>query len=76
MATVRKFSWPELGPAMGAWLKTQFERADLMQSCISCRRFDEKAETCKLAPPPNNRPPARIIANGCPQYDDAADIPF
>lgn len=75
MATVRKYSWPDLGPAMGQWLKGQFERADLMQSCLSCRHFNEIDETCKKAKPPQ-RPPAKIIANGCPQYDDAADIPF
>lgn len=74
MATIRRENWGDLGPIMGKWLKDQFERIDLMQSCLSCRHFDETNEVCRKAN--GLRPPARVIANGCPQYDDMRDIPF
>ncbi len=56
------------------------EIADLMvqtdgacRSCISCNHFDEKSEICKIA---QQRPPARVIALGCPSYEDNDEIPF
>lgn len=49
-------------------------------SCISCEHFEEHGrsgayppETCRKY---NARPPARIIALGCPSYMDNDDIPF
>lgn len=45
----------------------------IYQSCLNCDNFIEKTEICKLA---NQRPPAKVIAYGCPQWDDKEDIPF
>lgn len=42
------------------------------QSCLNCENFDEKNELCKLC---NLRPPARVIAYGCPQWE-YDEIPF
>lgn len=42
--------------------------------CVHCIMFDEKqGEVCLLAKPPAT-PPARILAFGCPKFED--DIPF
>lgn len=41
-------------------------------TCITCKYFDHKDETCFLA---GKRPPARVIAEGCPAYI-ADGIPF
>lgn len=43
---------------------------ELKKSCLTCGHFVEKTETCSLY---NMRPPARVIAFGCPAYDF---IPF
>lgn len=40
-------------------------------TCLRCINFDEITERCTLA---NQRPPARVIAFGCPKF--APDIPF
>lgn len=59
----------------GVWcdLRQIIAETHLYESCITCRRFDEKNEICKLV---NQRPPARVIAFGCPRYDDQDEIPF
>lgn len=46
-------------------------RGEVLRTCVSCLHFDEPTELCKLC---NLRPPARVIANACPQYRD--EIPF
>lgn len=44
------------------------------QCCLHCAFFDERqGEVCTRAKPPA-RPPARIIAFGCPGFE--GDIPF
>lgn len=43
------------------------------QSCISCTTFAERDELCTRW---NARPPARVIAFGCNDYQDNEDIPF
>jgi hypothetical protein len=43
------------------------------RSCINCSHFDEKNELCKKF---NQRPPARVIALACSNYEDCDDIPF
>lgn len=35
-------------------------------TCITCMHFDEGKEHCQLY---NARPPARVIAFGCPSHD-------
>lgn len=47
----------------------------LVQSCLTCDFFKEKEEVCTKYN--NQRPPARIIAFGCPTYANInEDIPF
>ena len=41
------------------------ETARLYRSCLTCQHFDEPTEVCGLA---SGRPPARVIAMGCPKY--------
>ena len=41
--------------------------ARLYRSCITCSHFDEPGEVCQLA---GQRPPARVIAEGCPLYSE------
>ena len=43
------------------------------KSCCTCDNFDQVNEVCKIANPPQ-RPPARVIAFGCPAYQD--EVPF
>lgn len=46
-----------------------------LRTCITCNAFDNDNETCNKAN--NQRPPAKVIAYGCPQYNDFDDeIPF
>lgn len=41
--------------------------------CTNCKLFDETKELCnKYA----QRPPARVIAEGCEGFSDINDIPF
>ena len=42
-----------------------------METCLNCQHFDEPSEVCALA---QQRPPARVIAHGCPMYAPA--VPF
>ncbi len=42
-------------------------------SCISCVHFRHKEEVCNLY---KQRPPAKVIAAGCPQYMDNLGVPF
>jgi len=46
---------------------------EVVKSCLSCEFFNEQAEKCNKW---NARPPARIIAFGCPDYLDKDCIPF
>lgn len=41
--------------------------------CLHCVHFNEGAELCELAQPPQ-RPPAKVITFGCPAFDPA--VPF
>lgn len=42
-----------------------------VETCLTCEHFDESTETCALA---KARPPARVIAYGCPCY--VPGVPF
>lgn len=42
-----------------------------LRSCINCINFIEKTELCNIY---KQRPPARIIAKACEQWED--NIPF
>ena len=58
-----------VGEAVSAILRDK----QAYESCLVCSNFNETNELCKLA---NQRPPARIIAYGCPQFIDAEQPPF
>ena len=51
--------------ALEASVADLIEQARMFRSCITCQRFTEATELCGLA---GSRPPARIIAAGCPSY--------
>ena len=44
------------------------------RTCVHCGHFSQQ-ETCTRATPPM-RPPARVIAFGCPAFEDKDLIPF
>lgn len=44
----------------------------IIPSCVTCNNFDERLEVCKLV---MMRPPARVIAYGCPGWQ-VTDLPF
>jgi hypothetical protein len=39
----------------------------LLTTCIRCAHFNHELEMCKLC---TKRPPAKVIALGCPQWQD------
>lgn len=48
--------------------------AQLVKNCINCDLFDEPNELCRKH---QRRPPARIIAHSCPDWENLSDeIPF
>lgn len=59
-----------------AALQEAIEKADriipIIRTCVNCLKFDEPKEHCSQF---GARPPARVIAYGCPQYEND-DIPF
>lgn len=59
--------------AMGNYLAPIVAEAlrSATRTCLTCDHFNEPGELCKLY---NARPPARVIAFGCPSYQD--EIPF
>jgi hypothetical protein len=46
---------------------------DPFANCLNCLNFNENKEICNLY---NQRPPARVIAYGCPQWIDIMETPF
>lgn len=50
---------------LAAAIADLIETARLYRSCLTCDRFDEAREVCRLA---GARPPARVIAIGCTSY--------
>lgn len=44
----------------------------LIATCVTCEHFNYELEMCKLC---FQRPPAQVIAYGCPQWKDE-DLPF
>ena len=47
---------------------------EITLSCLNCDFFIEAPEICKKA---NQRPPARVIAFGCPGHENINDeVPF
>lgn len=69
------YSTPERDKAIAIALQAaarEVARAvtDNMSTCLNCLHFDEPSETCTLW---KSRPPARVIAHGCPDFDS---LPF
>lgn len=69
-----KYSYRYMGAKFAAAvLEAHVNPLDLHPSCLSCGHFNEGSEICTLY---NQRPPARIIASGCPSYSDLDEVPF
>lgn len=51
-------------------MREELDRAT--KTCLNCMHFDEPNEQCRKYD--NQRPPARVIASGCPGHED--EIPF
>ncbi len=49
------------------------EKESIYISCLNCINFKEQTELCGLV---DIRPPAKVIAYGCPQWEDKDEIPF
>lgn len=74
MKTLRKEAAIDFHSALvGASFRAIEMASDPFQSCLTCINFDEPSEVCKLY---KQRPPARIIVNGCPSFDDISEVPF
>lgn len=43
---------------------------DVWKTCVNCKQFNEDKELCLVCNPPS-RPPARVIAFGCPAFEEA-----
>lgn len=52
---------------------SSFDADSLQRNCLVCLAFDERSEVCTLY---QQRPPARVIAYGCPSFKDVTDIPY
>jgi len=60
--------------AVAEKLKIALDMMGVLQSCINCNHFKEAEEICTGVTPFNARPPARIIAYGCPSH--SSEIPY
>lgn len=58
--------------ALAKALAYRWDVEGLFRNCVNCYHFNEATEICALAN--GQRPPARVIANGCPKHSD--EIPF
>lgn len=64
------------GPGVVQDMTLKLHEARLIHSCVTCVHFRESTEGCALAG--GARPPARVVAYGCPSWSDGEDddIPF
>ena len=53
-------------------LTEKLQNEKLLPTCVTCVHFNDEYEMCKLA---GMRPPAKIIARGCPSWEDDG-VPF
>ncbi len=60
---------PKLLPLFERFIDT-LHAEGYFRNCTECFNWNEQKEICKLA---NQRPPAKVIVKGCPEYDP---IPF
>ena len=55
-------------------VEIEIEKENIYRNCMNCINFREmQNEVCDLV---MQRPPARVIAYGCPKWEDKEDIPF
>lgn len=65
---------PNIMASLTSAIKAAITNEYPFKTCVNCSHFEINAEHCKLTNP-RIRPPAIIIAFGCPKYDDDR-IPF
>lgn len=51
-------------------LREVLDEQDVWKTCLHCVSFNEQTELCSKCNPPT-RPPARVIAFGCPMFCDS-----
>lgn len=69
-------NWSSLLRSIGM-LTDGLDKCKFVKSCISCDHFREDIEVCNKTLPVAMRPPARVIAFGCPAWENLDDdIPF
>lgn len=73
MPKLRLEEFYDLQSLVGKAVETILKDKQAYQTCLVCERFNENTEICQLA---NARPPARVIAYGCPQFIDKEQPPF
>jgi hypothetical protein len=69
--TIRQDRAYELRQHLFDWISSY--DAELVRTCLTCTLFNEKQELCNKW---KSRPPARVIAYGCPDYFAEDEIPF
>lgn len=69
--TLREDRIYEMRNHLADWLKSY--HPELVRTCLSCSSFNEPSEYCQRY---KARPPARVIAYGCPSYINEDEIPF
>lgn len=69
--TMREDKMYDMRNHLADWLKAY--HPDLMRTCLTCLEFNEGGEFCRKY---QARPPARVIAYGCPSYFCDEEIPF
>ncbi len=61
------------------WLNLQSDliknitSSNIFQNCLNCKHWKYTEDKCGLY---NEKPPAEIIVNSCPDYKDDGEIPF
>lgn len=73
MPKLRPDAYYDIQSALVEALEKTCKQNGLLRSCCNCLKFDSLLEICKLA---NQKPPARVIAYGCPKWEDKDEIPF
>jgi hypothetical protein len=53
------------------FLNETMDDAGLLCTCMNCHHFDEPSECCAFA---GSRPPARVIAFGCPAFKEREQV--
>lgn len=55
-------------------VKMALENVDIFQNCLNCKFWNGANELCLKY---QMRPPAHVIVNACPAYEDSEDaLPF